>query len=190
MPLTPIHTAQRPTYPPWGTRLARSLRQTAIATAVPLLSVALGCAAPLPGVPVTPSIPTEIQAVQPSPAETETAEEWIDLPVQILFDLGSAELDDEDKAVLREGQVSLESRTDVLRVRVEGFAFLEREPEAGLAVARAEAVVGFFVNDLGMQRELFEVVDAGDGVFHYYATSPDRRQFSRVEFSMLVRRAR
>lgn len=193
MPLRPIHTAQRPPYPPWCSRLVHSLRRATIVAAATLLPIALSCAAPLPGVPIAPSVPTETQSDQPRPEAEEPGEgveEWVLLPVEIWFEAHCHELDDEDRAVLREAQLALEHRADVRRIRVEGHVFLGREPEPGLALARAQAVIDYMVVGLGMSRDLFEATDGGDGVFYNGFATPDIGQFRRVWLSALVRRAR
>lgn len=190
---TPKPTDRRSQYPPRGSLLARALRHTVVATAVSLLLGALGCASASPGATVAPTAPIETPAEPPSPAEeqpTEPFEEWVRLPVQILFWLRRHYLDDSDRAMIREVQMALEQRTDVLRIRVAGHVYLDRESEAGLALARANAVIDYMTDELGMPRDLFEAMDGGDGSMWSEAADPDTNQFRRVEFSMLVRRAR
>ena len=193
MPLRPICAARRPTYPPQGSRLSRSLRRLVIAVAVPLLSAGLGCAATPPGVMVAPTVPDEVLAVQPITDEeepTEVVEEWVQVPVRILFDPGSADLGDVGQAMLREFQATLSHRTDVLRIRATGFTFREDDREESLALARVQVVIDFMVTGLGMDREMFEpVARRGEPLMGDFAPS-DYPSHRRVEFSLLVRRAR
>jgi len=117
-------------------------------------------------------------------------EEWVRLPVYILFEQRGFELDDDDKAMLRELHASVAHRTDIIRIRAEGFVFQDREPVAGLALSRAEAAIDFLVEELGMNRDLFEVVDGGDGEPQGATSYYDPPFYSRVRFSILVRRER
>jgi outer membrane protein OmpA-like peptidoglycan-associated protein len=165
-------------------------------TLVVLLAVAaIGCAPePEPAPPPPPPPPVvQTQPVQPAgqPSYQPTTEEWVSLPVRILYPSGGARLDDQARAVIREGHATLVNRTDIVRVRVEGHADGQGTEEANqrLGMERAQGVVDFLVGDLGMPRELFEVVSYGDTRPLTSETTPtDRVQNRRVEFSILVRR--
>ena len=82
-------------------------------------------------------------------------------------------------------------RTDIVRIRVEGHADGRGSNDANerLGMERAQGVVDFMVGELGMPRELFEVVSYGDTrPITSETTASDRIQNRRVEFSILVRR--
>lgn len=186
MSLKPLWKTGCPTYPGWHSRIARALRGTAVVASSALLLGPLGCVSGPPGVMVAPTVENEAQPAPPG----GVTEEWIQLPLRILFENNSSELDDMSRAILREAHVSLQRRTDVLRLRVEGYAYLREEPAEGLALARAERVVDYMVGELGMPRDLFETADSGDGDMASDTNVPDQRLARRVEFSMLVRRPR
>lgn len=115
-------------------------------------------------------------------------DEWIRIPVKIIFEQGS-DLDESDHAMLQELMASVVQRTDVIRIRVEGYAIPEWEANhQGLAMARAEKVVDYLVIEGGMSRQFFELVDAGGG--YSDAGAMDRVQWQRVEFVALIRRSR
>ena len=206
MSLSPVRNAQLPSYPRWGSRLARSLRSMVVLASGSLLAGALSCSgAPLVE-PEEASTATVSAAESDDPQGVEQAdpaadgdtqeepsrftEEWVRLPVYILFEQRGFELDDDDKAMLRELHAALAHRTDVGRIRVEGYVYQDRENVEGLAMSRAEAVVDHLVQEHGMPRELFEVDDRGDGAMYSETGSPDPAYFSRVEFSALIRRER
>ena len=93
--------------------------------------------------------------------------------------------------MLREAHASIASRTDIVRVRVEGHADSRgtEEQNQRLSEERAAAVVDFLVGDLGLPRELFESVGYGSSrPLTSETTASDRVQNRRVEFSILVRR--
>lgn len=125
-----------------------------------------------------------------APAFSQSAnatEEWIRLPIRILFEEGSAELDHQDRATLRRLMVSIAHRTDIVQFRVEGHlnTYSSEATNSRLALERARAVIGFFVNTLGMPPDLFREVSHGNSrpiIIDGHA------QNRRVEMSMLVRR--
>ena len=160
-----------------------------------LFALVLGCADDPP--PPPPPPPPQPQA-QPAPAQPTsqptyrpTTEEWISLPVKILYPSGGSRLDDQARAMLRELHSSAVHRTDIVRVRVEGHADSRGSEEANrrLGMERAQGVVDFLVGELGMPRELFEVHSYGDEMpITSDTTAADRVQNRRVEFKALVRR--
>jgi outer membrane protein OmpA-like peptidoglycan-associated protein len=159
----------------------------------------LGCGAshepPPPSPPPPPPVVTTTPAVtQPPPPRVTslpTTEDWIQLPVRIEYPSGGSRLDDQARAVIREGYASMAHRTDIIRIRVEGHADGRGSAVANqqLGLDRAQGVVDFLVGELGMPRELFEVVSYGDTRPLTSETTPvDRVVNRRVEFSLLVRR--
>lgn len=202
MKLRPIEERPRPRYPRWGTSAARSLRRGAAAAASSLLMATLGCgeprlaaAGPEAALETSHRSPTAAPRQPPSPAPPAapgrpavapaSTEEWVRIPVRITFDSGSG-LDDTDKALLQEVLASVAHRTDVLRIRVEGFA-PDWENAPSLSLERAQNVVDYLVNDAGLSRELFEIRDGGSS--YSLAGAVDRVMWQRVELQILVRRA-
>ena len=172
-----------------------------IGTVVAALFVvgALGChheEPPPPPPPPPPQpvvLPAPVAPAQPvgEPSYRPTTEEWVHLPVRILYPTGGSRLDDQARAMIREGYATMVHRTDIVRVRVEGHADGRGSAEANnaLGLERAQGVVDFMVGELGMPRELFEVVSYGDErPITSETTTEDRVQNRRVEFSILVRR--
>lgn len=193
MTLRPIQSARRWPHSPWGSLLVRALRHTVVAAAVSLLLGALGCASAPPDEPVAPTVPPETQSDRQSPSDEEhgkIVEEWVTIPIPIFFDAHRSDLDDDDRARLRELQASLSHRSDVIRIRVEGYTLRRDEPESGLAIARANTVIDFLVNDLGMPREMFDPVDRGGEEPLGDIMPSDYPQHRRVEFRALIRRER
>lgn len=153
-----------------------------------LLVTASACA---PAPPPPP--PRVVAAPAPAPAPTHypTTEEWVQLPIRLVYPTGGSYLSEENRAILREGHATLAHRTDIVRIRVEGHADSRGSTEANqrLSEERAAAVVDFFVGELGMPRELFETRGFGDTrPITSETTAADRVQNRRVEFSILVRR--
>jgi len=145
---------------------------------------------PPPPQPVAQPAPAPVQPVG-QPSYQPTTEEWVALPVKILYPSGGSRLDDQARAMLREFHASMVSRTDIVRIRVEGHADGRGSHEANeqLGLERAQGVVDFAVGELGMPRELFEVYSYGDTAPLTSDTSAaDRVQNRRVEFKILVRR--
>jgi outer membrane protein OmpA-like peptidoglycan-associated protein len=163
---------------------------------VAALGVSVLACAPEPE-PVAPQ-PVVVAQPQPQPVQPvgqptyrPTTEEWVQLPVRILYPSGGARLDDQARAMIREFHASLVNRTDIVRIRCEGHADGQGSTEANerLGMERAQGVVDFAVGDLGLPRELFEVVTFGDTrPLTSETTASDRVQNRRVEFSILVRR--
>jgi outer membrane protein OmpA-like peptidoglycan-associated protein len=158
------------------------------------LALASGCTHAPSTDGTTPSFRLDGDAeAQPvgSPAYGPTSEEWVQMPVRVLFPGGGERLDAEGQAMVDELRTALENRTDVVRVRVEGHADERGSSEANRRVARerAEAVVDHMVRELGMPREMFEIESYGDErPLTSETASADRTQNRRVEFSLLVRR--
>jgi len=145
---------------------------------------------PPPPPPMVTAQPTPVQPVG-QPTYRPTTEEWVQLPVRILYPSGGARLDDQARAMIREFHASLVNRTDIIRIRCEGHADDQGQAEANerLGLERAQGVVDFGVGELGLPRELFEVVSFGDTQPDTSnTTASDRLQNRRVEFSILVRR--
>lgn len=116
-----------------------------------------------------------------------TTEEWVHWPVRILFAQGSSRLDDQARAMLREMHASVNHRTDITRIRVEGHSDIASretsDPQLGLE--RARAVIDYVVNTLGMRRDLFEAKSFGNSrPINPNGGVPN----SRVEFNFLIRR--
>jgi OOP family OmpA-OmpF porin len=160
-----------------------------------LVFAALGCAEdppPPPPIPTPPPIVTAAPAPAPvAPIVRPTTEEWVHLPVRVLYPSGGARLDDQARALIREGYASLAHRTDIVRIRLEGHADGRGSEEANhqLGLERAQGVLDFLVGEMGMPRELFELVSYGDDQpITSDTTAADRVQNRRVEFSILVRR--
>lgn len=147
---------------------------------------ALACRRPPP-----PPAPAPYVAPAPTVTYTPTTEEWVHMPVRIIFEPGSSYLSPEARAVLAEAHASMAHRTDIVRVRIEGHTD-PRGPEAHndrLALERAQSVMDYIVGTLGMPRELFEVQGFGSSrPLTSNTTEADRAQNRRVEFSLLVRR--
>jgi len=142
---------------------------------------------PAPTVTVTTPAP----APAPAPAPRPTTEEWVNMPIKILYPSGGSRLDDQARAMLREVHASVAHRTDIVRVRVEGHADSRGSAALNeqLGLERAQGVVDFAVGELGMPRELFEVHSYGDTApLTSDTTAADRVQNRRVEFKLLVRR--
>jgi len=139
---------------------------------------------------VSPTVPANAEE-NPQEEEEErspSVEEWVQLPLRVAFAAGSHDIDAEYQALLREVFTPLVTRTDILRIRVEAYTYSEDDPENDLALSRAQAVIDFLVEDLGMLRDLFETIDRGDG--HWEAHHIDSVVFRRVEFRVFVRRQR
>ena len=188
MKLMPIPAAHLSQYPRWDTHLARSFRSTVIVAATSLLTGVLGCAATPPGVMIAPTVPVDGEAQSEQPADVR--EEWVQIPIYIIFDRHASILDDDDEALLHELHDMLSHRTDVLRIRVLGFTIPRDEPESGLALARAEAVIDFMVTELGMPSEMLEAIDRGGEEPWGDLAPTDYPQHRRVELQALVRRER
>lgn len=145
---------------------------------------------PPPPQPVAQPAPAPVQPIA-QPSYRPTTEEWVHLPVRILYPSGGSRLDDQARAMIREGHATMVHRTDIVRVRVEGHADGRGSVDGNnqLGMERAQGVVDFMVGELGMPRELFEVVTYGDErPLTSETTATDRVQNRRTEFSILVRR--
>ncbi len=153
-------------------------QQTCPAVAAPPPCPACDCAVAV--------APTQVQPTYTGP----TTEEWMHIPARILFRTSGGELDEEARRVLQEMVATVRSRTDIVRVRIEGHTDSrggEGENEA-LALERARSVAAYVIS-LGVPEHMLEPVGYG-------ATRPitsdssaiDREQNRRVEFSILVRR--
>ena len=151
--------------------------------------------APLLGCPPEPQ-PTVVTPPPPPPPPPPerplpTTEEWVEMPVRIVYRLGGSRLDDEARALLRELHATASHRTDIIRISVEGHADSRGSTEANerLGAERAHGVVDFLVGELGLPRELFETHSFGDTrPLTSCTTEADCLQNRRVEFRLLVRR--
>lgn len=126
----------------------------------------------------------------PLPQASGPVEEWVHVPVRLLFAEGSSSVDDMARTLLREMHASLAHRTDIVQIQVEGHTnpSSSEANNSQLALNRARNVVAFMVNELGMAREQIKVVSYGSTrpVTQDHAHSVQNR---RVEFSILVRRS-
>ena len=210
MTLRPQEKTPRPRYPRQVSRtLFVSLFRRALAVAGSSTMLWLGgCGAAPLVVGSAPAEPAEPVAVvdrrdvpenEPSPpsvVEEESpenvVEQWVHLPVRILFPNDDAHLSDDAKAMLREARNALIQRTDIIRILVEGHAEPENdeaaEHRAGLE--RANAVIDFMVDELGFQRDRLEARSYGSERIRLsgVVASPTPLVHARVEFSVLVRR--
>jgi outer membrane protein OmpA-like peptidoglycan-associated protein len=163
-----------------------------IASMTLLMTSVVGCRHDVYTAPPPVAAPPQV-VVAPPPQRTHpvTTEEWVAVPIRILYPLGGSRLDDEARAMLREVHSSMASRTDIIRISVEGHTDSRgmRETNERLGIERAQGVVDFLVGDLGLPRELFEVHGFGDTrPITSCTTAADCLQNRRVEFRMLVRR--
>lgn len=125
--------------------------------------------------------------------EGEMIEEWVTIPVRLVYGPGEADPDEQARAALQELQESVGERGDVVRVAVDGHADSSEGSGDAEEVGRerAEEAVDYLVDDLGMPREMFEVHSHGDSrPMTSETTSADRAQNRRLEFRVLVRRRR
>lgn len=116
--------------------------------------------------------------------------EWVNLPVYILFAKGITELNDEDRAMLYEFHKIMVHRTNIVRIKVIGHSALEGSAESQQRIAqlRAKNVVDFFVDELGMSSDLFEIDYSSLGALTSSFTPQDLMLNRRVNFAFLVRR--
>jgi OOP family OmpA-OmpF porin len=157
---------------------------------VVVLAALVGCRPPPPPAPPPPA-PVYTAPVAATPTYRPTTEEWVHLPVRLVYPTGGSRLSDEHRAMLREAHASLANRTDIVRIRVEGHTDERgnRELNEQLSMERAQSVVDYLVGDLGLPRELFEARGFGEEApVTSGTTASDRVQNRRVEFSILVRR--
>ena len=168
------------------------------AAVVLLLPAVSGChrAATPPVTPPTPRVVVPVVRRAPPPPRTGPSHqvvtnEWVAMPVRILFPRGGSRLDDMSRAMLRELHATASHRTDIVRISVEGHADSRGSEQANerLGMERAQGVVDFLVGELGMPRELFEVHTFGDDrPLTSCTNAADCLQNRRVEFRILVRR--
>lgn len=127
-----------------------------------------------------------VAATDTSPVPT--VDEWYWHPIELRFSAASTAIDTEGQGLLRELTDRLRSRSDVIRVRVEGHNDTEGvgETDPDMSMRRAEAVRTQLVR-LGWNPELLESVALGASqpVSH---PGPDRRPNRRVGFNILMRR--
>lgn len=165
-----------------------------VAMILPVAVIANGCGGSCPQVqcpvceePPPPPPPAEPQP-EPEPPPVEGVEQWVHLPVRITFPTNRNELDDQQRALIREFVNTLQARRDVRRVRIEGHTDSIGRDAANeaLSLERAQTVLNYLVQ-LGVPAAMLEAQGMG-------ATQPitsdtremDRAQNRRVEFSILV----
>jgi outer membrane protein OmpA-like peptidoglycan-associated protein len=152
-----------------------------------LLCVATGCRHEPqhdPGGVPPESLPHSADA----PVAAAPGEEWVRFPNTISYRVHEASVPESAREQLRELRDRL-VQDDVVRVRVAGAAHGESSDEANdqLGLARAEAVVDYFVDQLGLRRDLFEVESYGNRRPLAYVTEADRPEPERVEIMVLIR---
>ncbi len=182
-----------------NTRISKVAWVSTVSTTL-MLSLVIGCHPdpPQSTTPVVQEAVVQQPAVQYTPRQPTRpttnltyTEEWVHLPVQLVYASGSTRLSDENRALLREGYASVAHRTDIVRVRVEGHTDSrgDRATNEQIAQERAQGVIDFLVGELGMPRELFEVQSLGENAPRASGENAgDRLLNRRVEFSILVRR--
>lgn len=166
--------------------LSRSIWFLAV-VALPLATLACGgadCPAPQPCPACQPAAP-------PPASPTATVEEWIQLPVRILFTTAGDELSAENRALLDQAVQTLRARNDIQRVRIEGHTDTRgRDAEnSELSLQRAQAVMNYLVSR-GVPQGMLEVVGYGAErpLVVEAGHEENRTQNRRVEFSALVSR--
>ena len=174
-------------------------KPTRLLTALGALAVTAGCGgAECPPQQPCPACPPPMAAPPPAPtpppepvAQGPMVEEWIQLPVRILFATGGAVLSAENRAMLDQAVQTLRARDDVVRVRIEGHSDT-RGPDSNntqLSLQRAQAVMDYLVSR-GVPNSMLEV--AGYGAERPLVIEgghdENRAQNRRVEFSALLRR--
>jgi hypothetical protein len=108
---------------------------------------------------------------------SSSLEEFIWIEDELRSDIG--------KWLLREYHSLLTERDDIIRIRVTGYIDEPTEPIEGLALSRAQAVIDFMVEELGVDSDFLEAVDGGDmsSIAAY-----DRTFFRCVNLTIIVRR--
>ena len=158
-----------------------------VLVALSLGSLALGCGGGEAEVTVQATTPTVTVQTQ-APPQNYT-EEWQHPPIRIGFPTGGAVVNEEAHRQIVEVVQTARSRTDIVRVRVEGHTD-PRGEEGGnqqLSLQRAQAVAEIMVNE-GVPREMIETVGYGsDQPLSSNSSAQDLSINRRVEFSILVR---
>src|SRR5262245_52167058 len=127
----------------------RFTRRKLLTATAGLATLALGCDSrrPTVGNLVVPIVPTCV-------------EQWVHMPVMVVFPTGSTVIDEENRVILSEIITTAQTRTDIRRIRVEGHVDLcgsQPDQNRQLALARAVAVAEAMVT-MGVPRELIETV--------------------------------
>ncbi len=179
-----------------------TMRVTILATLATMLLGAFGCGGaecpPPRECPVCPEAapvpPPQPPPPPPQPVATgPMVEEWIQLPVRILFTTAGAELSAENRALLDQAVQTLRTREDIVRVRIEGHTDTRGRDanNAELSLQRAEQVKAYLISQ-GVPAQMLETAGYGaqrplviEGNYE-----ENRAQNRRVEFSALIRRPR
>jgi outer membrane protein OmpA-like peptidoglycan-associated protein len=134
---------------------------------------------------------------QPQPIVVQQAppcaEQWVHMPMLINFPTGGAELDAQNREILREMVITAQSRQDIRRVRVEGHTDTCGNELNNMQLSQNRAVtVASELVTMGVPRELVETVGYGSAQPRANEDCGGRTQElseqtnRRVEFSLLV----
>jgi OOP family OmpA-OmpF porin len=158
------------------------------------LTALTACGGDCPACPETaatpcPACPTcETTGATPPPDTGVCTEEWVHMPVLIIFPTGGAELDELNRRILRETVQLVGQNPRIRRVRVEGHTD-SRGRESGnraLSTARADSVAAELVT-MGVPRAMIETIGYGSER-PLASDDPNHPEMvnRRVEFSLLV----
>lgn len=144
-----------------------------------------------PPAPTCPACPTAATPPTQAQCTGPTIEEWMELSgTRVTFDNGSSGLDYESQRLLQEMVTSVRTRTDIVRVRVEGHTD-SRGADASnqqLSLQRAQAVVNHLIS-LGVPATMLEAVGRGSTQPLADESSDTERELNRrVVFTALIRR--
>jgi OOP family OmpA-OmpF porin len=165
--------------------------------ALSVLVLAAGCGGAARPQVAAPQ-PIRVQQ-QPAPAPVthrverrEVTEQWVELPMRILFATGRADLDRQNQMILDQAITTMRARNDVVRVRIEGHTDTRGRDgsNAQLSLERAHGVMSYLVSH-GVPQSMLEAVGYGEErplVHDNFGGDMNPAQNRRVEFSVLIRR--
>lgn len=152
------------------------------------LCFTVACGGSCPPPRACPACP---QARPPAPAPAPRArEEWIDLPVHILFANASSELTRENRLVLDEAVEAVRTRDDVIQVEIRGHTDSRGNNELNrrLSEERATNVKQYLISRGVPDSMLVARGFSEDEPRTSNTAAVDRAQNRRVDFRALVRR--
>lgn len=154
----------------------------AVATAV-VFATACGGSCPQPA--PCPQCP----AYNPPP-QPQARQEWVDLPIHILFANGSSELSRENQMILDEAVETVRTRTDVEQVEIRGHTDSRGNDQMNrqLSEARAETVKQYLITRGIPADRLVARGFSEDEPRTSNTGRIDRAQNRRVDFRALIRR--